>query len=246
MKTTKDLSIKLDNGGKIDISGRIDRLDICETDDSVLVKVVDYKSSDKKFDYTDVYYGLSLQLLVYMKAALAIENANANGKKCIPAAILYNSLKDPLIDGNKNGNIDKNVDTDMLILDEMKPNGVLYKDLEIVKHLDKNIGEKPSVAPFSLKSDGDFDARSDVLPPEVMEYLPEFAIEKIKEAATEISKGNIKMNPYKKGDDTPCRYCDYASICNFDVAEEEFGYRYLKKLDRDTFVDKIIGGETNA
>ena len=55
------------------IKGKIDRIDICEDDDNVYVRIVDYKSGKSDFDLLKAYYGIKIQLVVYMRAAMQIE-----------------------------------------------------------------------------------------------------------------------------------------------------------------------------
>ncbi len=64
---------------KMRLRGRIDRVDTCETDDKVYVKIIDYKSGNTTFSLLNLYHGLQLQLVVYMSAALELE-AKASGK----------------------------------------------------------------------------------------------------------------------------------------------------------------------
>ena len=54
-------------------SGKIDRIDTCEDEDRIYVKVTDYKTGMKSFDITSFYHGLQMQLPVYMNAALGVE-----------------------------------------------------------------------------------------------------------------------------------------------------------------------------
>ena len=57
---------------------RIDRVDILEDDSNLYVKIIDYKSGDKKLKLSDIYYGLALQLLIYLKAVLYSESIREN------------------------------------------------------------------------------------------------------------------------------------------------------------------------
>mgnify|MGYP002509008205 CR=1 FL=1 len=41
-------------------------------DDKLYVKVIDYKSGNRRFDLAALYYGLQLQLVVYMNAAVEL------------------------------------------------------------------------------------------------------------------------------------------------------------------------------
>ena len=67
------VNLSLPDNTKMKLKGRIDRIDYCENEEEVFVKVVDYKSGNTKFDLAAFYYGLQLQLMVYLNAALELE-----------------------------------------------------------------------------------------------------------------------------------------------------------------------------
>lgn len=82
-------------------SGKIDRVDTCEDEDVVYVKVTDYKTGMKSFDIVALYHGLQMQLPVYLNAALELEERRASGKTVEPAGIFYYRIKDPIVDREK-------------------------------------------------------------------------------------------------------------------------------------------------
>ena len=77
-------------------SGKIDRIDTCEDENRVYVKVTDYKTGRKVFDITSFYHGLQLQLPVYLNAALEAEGKRYPGKEIVPAGIFYYRIQDPM------------------------------------------------------------------------------------------------------------------------------------------------------
>ena len=50
------------------LRGFVDRLELYERDGQTYVRVVDYKTGRKDFDYCDVLNGLGLQMLLYLFA----------------------------------------------------------------------------------------------------------------------------------------------------------------------------------
>ena len=79
------------------LNGRIDRLDLCRTEDGIYVKILDYKSGYRDLQPERIREGLQLQLMVYMEAALAMERALHPDKRVVPAAMLYYRFDDPLL-----------------------------------------------------------------------------------------------------------------------------------------------------
>ena len=94
----KSLNICLSEEEAMHLSGRIDRMDICEEQDRLYVKVVDYKSGNQTFDLAAVYEGLQLQLVFYLNAAMEMQQREHPEQEIIPAGILYYHIDDPLIE----------------------------------------------------------------------------------------------------------------------------------------------------
>ena len=99
LENLDSLNIALSEKEKLRLRGRIDRVDIGETDDRVYVKVIDYKSGDRRFDLAALYYGLQLQLVVYMNAAVELVQKKYPDKEAVPAAMLYYRVADPMVGG---------------------------------------------------------------------------------------------------------------------------------------------------
>ena len=94
----KAMKIALSEEEALHLRGRIDRMDLCEDEEHVYVKIIDYKSGGTSFDLTALYYGLQLQLVVYMDAAMEMEERRNPDKAVIPAGIFYYNINDPVID----------------------------------------------------------------------------------------------------------------------------------------------------
>ena len=47
-----------------------------------MIKIIDYKSGTRKFDLAALYYGLQLQLVVYMNAAVELQKKEKSRQKC--------------------------------------------------------------------------------------------------------------------------------------------------------------------
>ena len=69
----------MENGKQIEIIGKIDRVDIAKTEDGKYIRIIDYKSSIKDIDFSEVYGGLQLQLITYLDAMCKIEDFTPAG-----------------------------------------------------------------------------------------------------------------------------------------------------------------------
>ena len=90
------LSFELRDGTKMDLVGRIDRIDKAEENDSVYLRVLDYKSSEKDLNLSEVYYGLALQMLTYLDIVIT-HSSSLVGKEALPAGVLYFHVHNPVV-----------------------------------------------------------------------------------------------------------------------------------------------------
>ncbi|WP_051151037.1 PD-(D/E)XK nuclease family protein [Butyrivibrio sp. VCB2006] len=212
---------------RMKLHGRIDRVDLCEDDDHVYVKVIDFKSGKKKFNVASLYYGLQLQLVMYMNVATAVEKKISGGKDVVPAAILYYHVDDPMAEGKNDMQPD---DINEAIREELKMTGLVSDNNDIIQMLDTGLTSKSDVIPVAYKKDGGFTANSQVISNQDYSAISNFVNKKIKEFGTRILDGDIKVNPYEAGTRNSCTYCQYRSICGYD--NKISGYE-TRKLDMD-------------
>ena len=223
------MKIALSESEALHLRGRIDRMDVCEDGGKVYVKIIDYKSGSTSFDLLALYYGLQLQLVVYMDAVTEMAQHYYPDKEVVPAGILYYNIADPLAE--KKGQPDpEKIDAE--ILKKLRMNGLVNSELEVVRHLDRTIEKESDVIPVVLK-DGEVQAgRSSVANRERFARLSQFVHRKLKEAGQEILDGEIGVAPYKNGQRTACDYCPYHAVCGFD--RKTSGYEFNRWKSRKT------------
>ncbi|MEI3169297.1 MAG: helicase-exonuclease AddAB subunit AddB [Lachnospiraceae bacterium] len=223
------MKIALSESEALHLRGRIDRMDVCEDGGKVYVKIIDYKSGSTSFDLLALYYGLQLQLVVYMDAVTEMAQHHYPDKEVVPAGILYYNIADPLAE--KKGQPDpEKIDAE--ILKKLRMNGLVNSELKVVRHLDRTIEKESDVIPVVLK-DGEVQAgRSSVANRERFARLSQFVHRKLKEAGQEILDGEIGVAPYKNGQRTACDYCPYHAVCGFD--RKTSGYEFNRWKNRKT------------
>lgn len=231
------VNISLSEEEKMQLVGRIDRIDTCRRSDKLYVKVIDYKSGNRKFDLAALYYGLQLQLVVYMNAAVELEKKKNPDMRVIPAAMLYYHVSDPMTE-TEQGKPDA-AETEKAILDELKMTGMVSDEEEIIKLLDKDFGTKSTVLPVAKKKDGSYTQASSVLSNEDFETVSHYVNAKIKELGSAILDGDIGLNPYEHKDMTACTYCDYKSVCGFDKKLGAGLVRHLEELDQERALERM-------
>lgn len=228
--------IELADGQRILLEGRIDRIDVCETEEGVaFVQIVDYKSGSETLDLSKVHHGLQLQLVAYMDAVLNDPALLTTLPEVAPGGLFYFKIDDPMVDLESV----REEDVERELLKKLKLNGLVIGGLEMAKRLDTTLDEasKSLRIPFELKRDGTPTAGSGVLEASTFESLRRFVRLKIATLGEDILKGEIDVAPYRFGTRTACDYCDLMGICQFDLTYGGNRYRNLKKLKGTAWIE---------
>lgn len=229
IENLNSINIALSEDERLKLQGRIDRLDKCEDENSIYIKIIDYKSGSTDFNIVAVYYGLQLQLVAYMNAAIELEQKQ-NDKNIVPAGIFYYNIDDPIIDIDEKGNLIAE-EINQEILKNLRMNGLINSDKDIIKLVDKNFDKKSEVI--------DDNTRKKAVSNKEFRYLSEYINKKIITFGKEILNGNIEINPYKLKDKTACQYCKYNCICGFDTKIDGNNYRKLRDYKPEEVWEKI-------
>ena len=226
------INIDLSEHEKMRLRGRIDRVDLCETDDKVYVKIIDYKTGNTSLDLVALYYGLQLQLAVYLDAAVELEQKKHPGKQVEPAGVFYYHIDDPMLDQEED-------ETDEAwgrrMLKALRMDGLVNADRKVVELLDRVLedGTTSDVIPVGKKKDGSYTSYSKVASPEQFDVIRTYTRKKVREIGEGIFSGNVKISPYQRDGATACAYCEYQGICGFDQKIQGYEYRKLKGMDTE-------------
>ncbi|KRE10006.1 helicase-exonuclease AddAB subunit AddB [Bacillus sp. Root239] len=232
------MQFTLPNGDTMELVGRIDRVDKAESSKGLLLRIVDYKSSDKALNLVEVYYGLSLQILAYLDIVVTYaEQLLHDNRGALPAGVLYFHVHNPMINSTKALQPDQ---IEAEIFKKFKMKGLLIGDEEAVRLMDETLESGHSqVISAGIKKTGGFYSNSSVASEEDFTHLRQYVRGKFVEAGTEITNGKIDISPYKLKDKTPCAFCEYRSICQFDESMENNEYRQLSTESQSVILDKI-------
>lgn len=210
-------------------NGKIDRIDTCEDGDKVYVKVMDYKTGSRAFDVVALYHGLQLQLMVYMDAALSEQERRHPGMEAVPAGVFYYRLSDPVVDKGEE-------DTEAAVLKELKPDGIINLQDEVLEHLDRKREGESLAVPIKYNKNGSLSKTSKAVPEEEFRLMMGHALKKIETAHREILKGETAAAPYRRGTESGCDYCGYRHVCGFDLKVPGYRYRDIGKMSKEEAV----------
>ena len=234
----ESIHVALSEKERMRLKGRIDRIDIAQDEERVYVKIIDYKSGSRQFDLAALYYGLQLQLVVYMNAAMELEAAKHPGKETVPAALLYYHVDDPMVESSEELTQEE---INRQLLEKLRMNGVINGEDNIINRLDRYMQDKSDVIPVEKKKDGSYSARSSVMSAQELQAISRYVGRKIASIGREILEGKISLAPYELGNERACTYCVYKKVCGFDPAIPGCTVRILESLDKRQAMEKISG-----
>lgn len=183
------IEMTLEDGRRVSITGKVDRIDIAKAPNGKYMRIIDYKSSTKDIELNKVIAGLQLQLLTYVDAIKQKENLE-------PAGALYFTLLEPKIIGT-NKNMTKEEIED-IIRKNYKMNGLVLADVNVIKMMDNTLESgKSNIIPVSLNESGEINYKSSkTVTKEEFENLQRHTIDIIKQISKEILDGEINLKPY--------------------------------------------------
>lgn len=205
------VKLGLTDDEKMMLTGKIDRYDVFEKDNALYVKVIDYKSRDKKIDLVQLYYGLQLQLAVYLEQAVDRVKQKNPGKQVIPAALFYYPVTDPIM-AQENANISQE-EWERWMHEKLRVSGYFVEDEDVIKGLDRTYTDVSDVIRLEKKRDGSYTAASQVISMDTLNLLSDYADHMIRRIGSEILHGDRNARPCG---DAACSYCTYREVCCFD------------------------------
>ena len=208
------------------IEGFVDRADVWQNDDKLYVRIVDYKTGKKSFDYTRIYYGLSLQMLIYL-FALVQEGHLLTERPLIPAGVLYFPARAETVSVKSRAEM---LEAEKKKNDGRKRSGLLLNSGAVLEAMEPcTEGCDPLYLPYKFDKEGQ--RVGDLATAEELSILGKFIFRKLAELGDQLYSGDISPNPYEIDGYPFCKWCCYGDICR-----EHKEIRQLEKLkNRDEF-----------
>ena len=202
-RDTDACRVEMPDGSKMEITGKIDRVDrFTAPDGKEYVRVIDYKTgADRKFSLTDVFNGLGMQMLIYL-FALCSGKVKLDGKRkdVLPAGVLYVPAKTsaPKRSALKSA--------EEMLLDTLRPDGLVLDEPDVKK---ATVGEDEGL----FIGSGSLKKMLTTL--EEMALLKNHTEKKLKKLGQKIKSGLISPDPFAFGHDS-CAYCPFGAVCKLE------------------------------
>lgn len=206
------------------LRGFVDRLDVYRQNGRTYVRVVDYKTGRKDFDYCDVFNGLGLQMLIYL-FALGEFGDRLLEETPEPAGVLYFPARSPILSmkgptGQDQAQAERQKDA--------RRRGLLLSDPTVLNAMDHT--ENLRFLPVKVNKNGD--CVGDLASHGQFRQLKQYVMGVLRDLVDQIAAGQVDPNPYFRGDHDACRFCEYGEACHLDLWGKP---RIYQKMDSGDF-----------
>lgn len=232
--------IGMSDGSKLILRGKIDRIDLLDAEGNKFVKIIDYKSGTKAFDFQDIYYGLQLQLLLYLDAYL--KNHGTDSYR--PGGVFYFRITDPTQTVTEEMSAEE---IEKLLYSKMQMSGLVLENETVIKAMDEVFVDPVSggmrlgasdIIPLKYTKKGTPTASSLLATEEEYNALMAFTAKRAAAIGESMKSGIITPAPYRKQNSTPCDYCVFSSICRYEYKDRPY-YRNLRKIGKEDFWENL-------
>lgn len=214
------IEIKTADGRTVSLTGKIDRADAYKTKDGTFIRVVDYKTGSKTFKLDDIFYGLDVQLVVYLNALVSSNPDYKHG------GALYFLIDDPFVSAKSR-----------------------ISDSQIAEKLDSALRLKGMIVKDETAAAG-YDEKTAAIrnkyEPDRFALMDSYLKKLLGKICTEMADGDISINPCRKGAFSPCTYCKYTSVCRFEPTDRKNSYNHLEPITNAEDIWKRMEAELNV
>ena len=196
------------------LMGVVDRVDLYTTvGGKTYLRVVDYKTGRKDFDYTDILSGMGLQMLIYL-FALTREAANYYGRALEPAGVLYFPARWDV--ETTQGRVEPE-EAEKQRRRSLRRKGLLLDDEEILQAMEP--GQEPVYLPYKV-SRKTGQRSGDLADRKQLDLVERHVRRTLGDLADTLWSGAIAPDPYWRGEDhNACRWCPFREVCRVDSGE---------------------------
>jgi ATP-dependent helicase/nuclease subunit B len=221
------------------LTGIADRVDGWVHDGKLYLRVVDYKTGRKKFDLSDVWYGMGLQMLLYL-FTLQKNGKAIYGREIVPAGVLYVPARDVMLSAPADPTDEE---TDKLRSDALRRSGLVLDSQEVLNAMEH--GDAPRYLPVKFRNgvpSGDALATA-----EGFGQISRHIDDTLQGMARELKQGSIAADPYYRSQqENACMNCEYFDACHFSDGDGDDHIRYITKMKPAQVWDRLKGGGGNV
>jgi len=211
----------LSDGREVTLRGRIDRIDRYDSAESVYLRVIDYKSAQQTLEAARTWWGLQLQLLLYLDVCTSA----LPGAK--PAGAFYFYVADPLVEAD----VDLQSIAEAKLREKFQLRGIALSDVEILDAMDED--DSSCVLPSMYLKSGELRKTAKALDEEQLALLLRHARDVASSLAERLFNGETHISPILESSRSACNYCQFQSVCRFDPNAPDAEMRELPAMSME-------------
>lgn len=223
------------DGVTVSVTGLVDRVDGWEKDGKLYLRVVDYKTGRKSFNFTDLWNGLGLQMLLYLFTLQEKGKSVFGDKEIVPAGVLYLPAREEPVAGSRSMTdqarqqaVDKQLTRQGLVLD----------NADVLSAMEHS-GEGFRFLPLRVKTSGEITGEA-LVSAERLGKLERHTRQILESIAQELAAGKIAADPFWEGEDrNACKWCEYAAACQFREGSGDDHRRWLSGVKAEEFWSRL-------
>ena len=223
------------NGIDLTIRGAVDRVDGWRHDGTLYLRVVDYKTGKKALSLSDIWYGVGMQMLLYLFALTRLGGGQFGDMPLAPGGVLYAPARDVIVSVPKTASPEE---IEKVRRKELTRSGLILRDPTVIAAMEQ--GDTPAFIPVKFNKDGNPSGDS-LVTAEELDRLGRHIDSTLLSLGREMRRGTVTPLPLGGSVSSPCGYCEFRGACHHNIRTD--GVRYLPPLKRDEVLEKLADTE---
>ena len=224
----------------LSLIGIADRVDGWVHDGKLYLRVVDYKTGKKEFSLEEVWYGMNLQMLLYL-FTLSDGGQARWGRALVPAGIMYVPARSPMLSESTRLDADE---AQAKRAKKLRRSGLLLDDAAVQEAWEH--GNEKRYIPMKLGRGGKPTGES-LANLERLGLLDRHIRRLLRGMAGQLRAGSIAADPFFRGPgDNACLHCDYWDACRFVDGHGGEKCRYLSTYSPEQVWAMMEEGENHG
>ncbi|USS84607.1 PD-(D/E)XK nuclease family protein [Fructilactobacillus myrtifloralis] len=234
----QELQFDLGNEQQVGVQGRIDRIDGMDVAGTDYLNIVDYKSSQHKMNFAEIYDGTAMQMMTYMDAVLKNLDSISDADQAQLLGALYLRVFDPVLKPEDLENWQDAQKIQSSLLKKHKYSGILLADQDVLKSLgDQDVSE---IYPFAFTKNDSFNKqKSSVISQADLDRVIHHTEQLIQTAGKRIFAGDTRLWPARFQARSTITNSPYQAVMQFDPLLKENNYREVENLSMQAVLDKL-------
>ena len=212
-------------GGDCALEGRIDRIDEWKGPQEDFLRIIDYKRGANELRLCEAYYGLQLQLILYLAAAMRRRQDEGAG-------VYYFRIDEGIVSEQSTDEWE----VAQQRRKHMKLSGLTINDKDVVAAMEPMDGD---VINIRVNTDGSIARTSPVVEKDALGLVIDRAMDVAASHVGRIRAGFVRPSPARTKRTNPCKFCDHKNACLFDEALHPEDLRRLTDMRDGEVVEKL-------